>query len=261
MKKDDTLLEQNQAKISLSTHEKGLKINKSLVTNGIAVLVSLLGYLSPVYPEVLKNIGFYALSGAITNWLAIYMLFEKVPYLYGSGVIPNRFEEFKSGIKDLIMNQFFTAENVDRFFSEQEESYHHDISLKPVLDGLDYDLLYEKLITAVKSSPLGGMLALVGGEQALAPVKEPFVQKMRETLLEFTENPEFQKTLHGLVSQYFDSNSIVEKVEEIVQKRLDELTPKMVKDIIQEMIRTHLGWLVVWGGVFGGILGFLAYFI
>ena len=84
---------------------------------------------------------------------------------------------------------------------------------------------------------------------------------MRETLLEFTENPEFQKTLHGLVSQYFDSNSIVAKVEEIVQKRLDELTPKMVKDIIQEMIRMHLGWLVVWGGVFGGILGFFAYFI
>jgi hypothetical protein len=29
----------------------------------------------------------------------------------------------------------------------------------------------------------------------------------------------------------------------------------MVKEIIQTMIRKHLGWLVVWGGVFGGIIG------
>jgi hypothetical protein len=32
----------------------------------------------------------------------------------------------------------------------------------------------------------------------------------------------------------------------------------MVKDIIQEMIRSHLGWLVVWGGVFGALMGLVA---
>ena len=31
----------------------------------------------------------------------------------------------------------------------------------------------------------------------------------------------------------------------------------MVKDIVQTMIRQHLGWLVVWGGVFGGLIGLL----
>jgi hypothetical protein len=42
------------------------------------------------------------------------MLFEKVPFLYGSGIIPNRFEEFKDSIKQLMMQQFFTVENVER---------------------------------------------------------------------------------------------------------------------------------------------------
>jgi len=32
----------------------------------------------------------------------------------------------------------------------------------------------------------------------------------------------------------------------------------MVKDIMQRMIKRHLGWLVVWGGVFGGIIGLIA---
>ena len=35
------------------------------------------------------------------------MLFEKVPFLYGSGVIPAHFEEFKQGINNLMMEQFF----------------------------------------------------------------------------------------------------------------------------------------------------------
>ena len=255
------MIEQNQAKMALASPRPRLVVNKSLLTNLAALLVAVLGYVSPVYQGIFRNIGFYALSGAITNWLAVYMLFEKVPFLYGSGVIPSRFEEFKAGIKNMIMQQFFTPENVERFFSEQEQAYHHDISLEPVLDKLDYDLLYEKLIAAVKSSPLGAMLAMVGGEEALAPVKEPFTQKMRETLGEFSKNPEFQKTLHQVVAQYFDSHSIVEKVEEIVEKRLEELSPKMVKEIVGQMIRTHLGWLVVWGGVFGGLIGFFASFL
>ena len=33
---------------------------------------------------------------------------------------------------------------------------------------------------------------------------------------------------------------------------------KQVKEIMQNMIRDHLGWLVVWGGVFGGLMGLLS---
>ncbi|PCH94084.1 MAG: DUF445 domain-containing protein, partial [Gammaproteobacteria bacterium] len=49
-----------------------------------------------------------------------------------------------------------------------------------------------------------------------------------------------------------------EKVGDIIEKRLNELTPQLVKEIIQAMIKKHLGWLVVWGGVFGGIIGLAA---
>ncbi|MBT3515046.1 MAG: DUF445 domain-containing protein, partial [Nitrospina sp.] len=75
-------------------------LNKSFLTNLTAILIIVAGYLCPIQPELMKSIGFFALSGAVTNWLAIHMLFEKVPFLYGSGVIPNRFDEFKFAIKD-----------------------------------------------------------------------------------------------------------------------------------------------------------------
>ena len=51
-------------------------LNKSFLTNLIAVLIIATGYLCPLEPDLMKSIGFFALSGAVTNWLEIHMLFE-----------------------------------------------------------------------------------------------------------------------------------------------------------------------------------------
>ena len=88
-------------------------LNKSLTTNLVALAIICASYLSPRYNEIIYLSGLFALSGGITNWLAIHMLFEKVPFFYGSGVIPSRFEEFKLGIKQLVMTEFFTPQNIN----------------------------------------------------------------------------------------------------------------------------------------------------
>ena len=49
-----------------------------------------------------------------------------------------------------------------------------------------------------------------------------------------------------------------EKTEAMVDATLNELTPLRVKEIVENMMRTHLGWLVVWGGVFGALIGFVS---
>ena len=78
-------------------------MNKNIITNVVALAVAVGGHFSPVYRDIILMTGLFALSGGMTNWLAVHMLFEKVPLLYGSGIIPNRFEEFKGGIKNLII--------------------------------------------------------------------------------------------------------------------------------------------------------------
>ena len=90
------------------------------ITNIITVLIMAFGYSND--NQMIYMIGLFALSGAITNTLAIHMLFEKVPFLYGSGVIESRFSEFKASIHALIMNQFFTKENLSKFFQEEVNS-------------------------------------------------------------------------------------------------------------------------------------------
>ena len=234
--------------------------NKSFITNFLAVVLISIGYCSPVYSDLIKTVGFFALSGAVTNWLAIHMLFEKVPLLYGSGVIPNRFEEFKDSIKSLMMGQFFTLENIEQFIETEEHQGSGVLNLEPILNAVDYEQVYAGLVSSIMESSFGSMLQMMGGEEALVPLKEPFTQKMKLILVEMVESERFKTALQQGLNAHKIGEDIIGKIEIVIDKRLSELTPQMVKEIVQEIIRQHLGWLVVWGGVFGALMGVAYHF-
>ena len=217
--------------------------NKSLTTNIVALAIIAVSYLLPKYNAIIYLIGLFALSGGITNWLAIHMLFDKVPFFYGSGVIPSRFEEFKLGIKQLVMTEFFTPQNINFFTEKQTEVFSTDIN-----NMIDFDRVFDGLVEAIEGSSMGSILTLLGGRKALQPLKEPITLKLEETIREMKGLKPGDQNL---------TSSFLTQVEQVVDQRLDELTPVQVKNIIQEMIRKHLGWLVVWGGVVGGFIGFV----
>ncbi|BBB27235.1 hypothetical protein [Amphritea japonica] len=230
-------------------------MNKSLLTNLAALIAVIAGIV--VNNDIVLTIGLFALSGALTNWLAVYMLFEKVPGLYGSGVIPARFEDFKLGIKALMMEQFFTKDNIERFLSA-ENGTQPDLHLAPVIEKVDFSPTFDSLIEVIQDSSFGGMLAMVGGTQALEPMREPFVDKIKSSIEEMTRDEHFIAMLRDELESPDVMEEMQAKVETIVEQRISELTPQLVKEIVQRMIREHLGWLVVWGGVFGGLIGFVA---
>lgn len=233
-------------------------MDKAVVTNLLALALVVLGVLiDPNWPGqiIILNTGLFALSGGFTNWLAVHMLFERVPGFYGSGVIPARFEEFKHGIKRLMMEQFFTPANIELFLSRSRgegKAEDNENFVKNLADKVDFDGAYESLVDVIMNSSFGGMLSMLGGAKALNPLKQPFSEKMRDYLKQLAEDQEFLAQFRQA-----SGDNLLAKVEMIVDKRLDELTPQMVKEIIQQMIRKHLGWLVVWGGVIGGLIGLL----
>ena len=54
-----------------------------------------------------------------------------------------------------------------------------------------------------------------------------------------------------------DTHAIRDQVKELMKTKMEMLTPEMVKALVEDMIRTHLGWLVVWGNLFGGLIGLI----
>jgi len=229
-------------------------MDKSLITNLVAVLIVIAGFLlQGTAGQYVLNTGLFALSGGITNWLAIHMLFEPVPGFYGSGVIPARFEEFKHGIKTLVMEQFFNAENLNSFFTRfATGAENQDGTLDRIVDKVDLDAAFDSLLDVIMNSSFAGMLSMIGGAKSLEALREPFIDRMRQFLVQVSQDQEILDEIRR------DSTAgLLDKVELIVDQRLNELTPQLVKEIIQKMIRQHLGWLVVWGGVIGGLIGLL----
>lgn len=236
-----------------------IPINKSLASNLIATAAVLLGVMTPApYQPYVLNTGLFALSGGITNWLAIHMLFERVPGLYGSGVIQLRFEEFKLGIRSLIMGQFFEKADLQAFFSGVDEGTGKlKAKLEESIGALDLDAAFESLMDVIMASPFSGMLGMLGGRDALSALKAPFIDQMRDFFAAEFAGSQMQDQLEAAFRSAIDDESIKGKLESLIDQRLDEMTPQMVKSIVQDMIHKHLGWLVVWGCAFGGLIGLL----
>ncbi|MGF1777351.1 DUF445 domain-containing protein [Vibrio nomapromontoriensis] len=230
-------------------------MNKSMITNLVAL--GLLGAGYQLDNSILLYAGLFAFSGAVTNWLAIHMLFEKIPGIYGSGVIPARFEDFKVAIKNLMMDQFFTDSNIDKFL-KQEVGTGLSLDLEPVIEKVDFNPTFDSLVDVIEQSQFGGMLAMFGGTEALQPLKAPFVEKMKAAMADIAQSDSVKQ---ALVEQ-FESPSMMDEVKDnidsIIEQRLNELTPQIVKEIVQNLIKQHLGWLVVWGGIFGGVIGIIS---
>jgi uncharacterized membrane protein YheB (UPF0754 family) len=231
-------------------------MDKGWLTNSISIGVIGSSYaFDGVVGSALRSAGLFALSGAVTNQLAIHMLFEKVPYLYGSGIILDRFESIREALKTLIMEQFFTPEKIENFVQSQERT----MNLAPIIEETDFTPAYDALVKSVMESSMGGMLGMFGGEAIIAKLKEPFLEKIKASTIEITQSESFMSALNTHMHQ--GSGDLSGNIESIVTSRLAELTPEMVKEMIHNLIKEHLGWLVVWGGVFGGVIGLGSVFI
>ena len=221
-------------------------MNKSLITNLVAISIIMIGFVFKDQHSFILMTGILAFSGSITNWIAIHMLFEKVPFLYGSGVILDRFEDIKIGIRNLIIEELFSPEQINKFLLESKDSLSENLIHK-----IDFDRIFQGLVEAIEGSQLGGMLAMVGGRKALEPLKEPIIKKLKIIIEDIViENSSKDKNQNS-------TSKLINKIENVLDARLAELTPKDIKQIIQKMIRDHLGWLIVWGGFFGGLLGLI----
>ncbi len=170
-------------------------MTKSDITNIFTILLLAYGYSNQ--DQVIFTIGLFAFSGAITNTLAIHMLFEKVPYLYGSGIIEKKFGAFKQSIHDMMMNQFFYTRALKKiFFATEVDSAKSKIDFEKILNKTDFTPAYDSLKDAVMESSFGGMLGMFGGESALEPLREPFTKKLQASIVEISNSNSFQAVLN-----------------------------------------------------------------
>ena len=196
--------------------------------------------------------GLFGFAGGITNWLAVKMLFDRVPLLWGSGVIPNRFREIRAAIKDLIMAHFFDEEYLRRFFSEQGGGLGGGPDLAErfaaFAESEEGREAIDREIDKLKEGPFGMMIRMAGNDI------------LRALVVEFTTGllAGIEPRLRKMIGSGIDIPALRARVDELLRAKLEELSPETVKRMMEEVIREHLGWLIVWGNLFGGAIGLLS---
>ena len=231
--------------------EKGNVSN--LISLGVLV-VGIVGSMEGITGnEWVLAAGLFGFAGGVTNWLAVKMLFDKVPLLYGSGVIPMRFREIRQTVKDAIMRYFFDEEYLERFLGERagEMAIGDELGTKvaEVLESAEIDAIIDAKLEEMAASPQGMMIKMVG-IQTVKPLVKQFVIGV---------GTEIAPLLVGEVARpELEVDALRAQVDRLLETKLEELTPERVKEMMEEVIREHLGWLIVWGNIFGGTIGLVS---
>lgn len=198
-------------------------------------------------------VGIFGFAGGVTNWLAVKMLFDRVPFLYGSGVIPNRFEEIRVTMKNLIMAHFFDEAHLRRFYEEHAglltAGEGLEDGLVELLESDDAGHAIERQLEELKNAPFG-MLIRMAGTDILRTVVQEFLKGLASDL-----GPQLKQQIQGRLP---DVTTLRDRVDLLLESKLEELTPETVKRMMEHVIREHLGWLIVWGNVFGGVIGLIS---
>jgi hypothetical protein len=240
--------------------------DKGSVSNFITFLIMVVGIIGCIVTKNNNNVwlciralGLFGFSGGITNWLAVKMLFDRVPGLVGSGIITKQFKEIRQTVMDTVLETFFDAEFLANYIGQKtaalEESNYIQGKIKTILEGDDVDAILDKHLDGLMLKPEGMMLAMVGMTgQTLKPMVKPFVMGMDAEIAPML-------TSYLDPSKMVDTHAIRDQVKELMKTKMEMLTPEMVKTLVEDMIRTHLGWLVVWGNLFGGLIGLVTQLI
>jgi hypothetical protein len=95
------------------------------------------------------------------------------------------------------------------------------------------------------------MAGMFGGVPQMLPVIKPLI-------LGFAD--EFASSVGDNfdIKEFISVDKIRDELDKLMTEKLQQLTPERVKVLMEEVIRSHLSWLIVWGNVFGGVLGIVS---
>ena len=239
------------------TRSRPLATTQGALVNEFALLVMVVGIVLQKAGGVdagqwIFYFGFFGFAGGITNWIAIKMLFDEIPGVYGSGIIPKQFKQIRTTIKRMVMETFFEPKFLEKQLRERLRRYANGETAREAVGALlstpEFDKAVDDKLASFGSGVTGTMLKMLGLDPAIMkPYVKPFVEGVAEDCAPYLAQMLSEGNLPVL--------QLRDEVDKLMEERLKELTADKVKALVEDILREHLGWLVVWGVIFGVLIG------
>jgi len=240
---------------------------KGNLSNLITFLIFIFGILlytlvdsNHISIKFILSAGIFGFSGGITNWLAVKMLFERVPLLYGSGVIPNRFKDIRQAIKKTLMESFFDREYLETYLQEKSSDFLQSINIATLISDKLKDPSIDSVILnkfmEISRKPEGAFLMMFAN--MVPGGMEGMLKMIKPLLINLSEEMSQQLMATFSLETKIDIDKIRIEIDNFLTTKVEQITPEMLKKIIEDVIREHLGWLIIWGNIFGALLGIIS---
>lgn len=177
----------------------------------------------------IRALGLFGFSGGITNWLAIKMLFDRVPFLIGSGVITKQFKEIRQTVMDTVLETFFDSAFLGQYIGDKAAELEQSDFLRKKIAGIleddEVDAMLLKHLEALMLKPEGMMLAMIGmNAESLRPLVRPMVLALDVEIAPMITS-QFDP------AKMIDTKAIRGQVKELMRTKMEMLTPEMVKAV------------------------------
>lgn len=180
-----------------------------------------------------------ALTGWITNYLAIKMLFhprKKIDLYFFSiqGIFPKRQQQLADKLGKIVAGELFSFDDIrDRFTSTETAE-----EINKVLDEKLEDFLGVKLKTTI-------------------PVLNFFLTAKMKTRIKNMMHEEFQHILPDILTRYSDKLEKDIDVENIVKQKVSAFSSAKLEDILVSIMKKEFKFIEILGAVLGFLIGLI----
>ena len=180
-----------------------------------------------------------ALTGWITNYLAIKMLFhprKKIDLYFFSiqGIFPKRQQQLADKLGKIVAGELFSFDDIrDRFTSTETAE-----EINKVLDEKLEDFLGVKLKTTI-------------------PVLNFFLTAKMKTRIKNMMHEEFQHILPDILTRYSNKLEKDIDVENIVKQKVSAFSSSKLEDILVSIMKKEFKFIEILGAILGFLIGLI----
>lgn len=203
--------------------------------------------------RALTAAGLFGLTGGVTNWLGIKLIFNRIPGLFFSGAISKHFVTAKKLMASFILDAFFSPSQVKKYVNDKTRNYltaeQIDYQLERLLNSSSVEEIINDQLDILMGTQEGMRLQMLGVTKAkLFPLVKPHLLNLKPCIV-----PLLLSSVESL--ELLNADHLREQIVDLILTRTHELSAQQVRLLVKDVIYLHLSWIVFWGSVLGAIVG------